>query len=156
MSARKAPEDRANREKVVYSEIPITWDGQTRGPTLPEDYDWCRMTRGWWQMIRNSAQASAFHPTDWAMLLDTAFLHQRYWGGTSVVTEDGREVRVMPKHNEATTLAAEIRRRCEPYGFSWADRRKYNIHIVTDAEVANAADQITRSTVNSRALLAES
>lgn len=134
MSTRKDPGDRANREKPVYGDLNITWDGVTRGPELPEDYEWCTRTQNWWQTVRDSAQAMAFHPTDWEFLLETALLHHRLWRQT------GREL----SPNGASTLAGELRIRLERYGFSWADRRKFGIHISTPEEAAQEAEQITR------------
>jgi hypothetical protein len=144
MSARKSPSQRANRDPIVYDDLPIAWDGKTRGPQLPEGYDWCDMTRRWWKIIRNSAQAMAFQETDWVQFLETAFLHNRFWGTQVVVDRDGNSVRTGVRPNEATALAAEIRRRTESYGFTWSDRRKYGIHITTPEHAAEEAEQITR------------
>lgn len=134
MSARKSPEDRANREKPVYPDMTICWDGKIRGPQLPGGYKWCRRTRAWWEMIRSSAQAMSFHQTDWEVLLETARLHNLYWDPESSV-----------RPTEMTGLAGEIRRRVEPYGFTWADRRKYGISITNGDEVANEAEQIAKN-----------
>lgn len=144
MSSRKSPDDRTNREKPVYSDMSITWDGVTRGPELPQGYQWCDFTKRWWQMIRNSAQAMSFHDTDWYHMIETAFLHNRLFSTRTELDNDGNPVRIGVKPTEASTLAGEIRRRTEAYGFTWADRRKYGIHVVTDEDVKNAAEQATR------------
>lgn len=145
MSARKNPSERSNREKPVYKDIAITWDGQMRGPNLPSGYKWCVMTKRWWKMIRCSPQAMSFHETDWYHMLETARLHNRFWGKNVEKLDSGVVVEIGIKPTEATALAGEIRRRTEAYGFTWADRRKYGIHISTDQEVTTEAEQVTKS-----------
>ncbi len=132
-SMRKQPEDRNNRANPVYGEVDLVWDGKTRGPSLPKGYDWCEITKKWWDMIRNSPQAMHCQPTDWANLIDTARLHNRLWGTPGL------------KPAEQVALAGEIRRRTEAYGFTWADRRKYGINIITEGAVAEQAEQIARA-----------
>lgn len=137
MSIRKDPSQRSNREKPKYSDLNIVWDGVTRGPELPEDYEWCPRTQSWWTTIRNSAQAMAFHDTDWEFLFETALLHNRLWR-----IPDNPKFNLTP--NAMSMLAGEIRIRLERYGFSWADRRKYGIHVSTPEEAAQEAEQLTR------------
>lgn len=144
MSQRKSPADRSHRVGVVYEDIPICWDGEIRGPTLPDSKKWCAQTVAWWQTIRKSAQAMAFHDTDWLHFLDTARLHNKLWGVSKVMDSEGNPHWVEVRPSEASSLAGEIRRRCESYGFTWADRRKFGIHITTPEEAAREAEQITR------------
>lgn len=149
MSRRKSPEDRIRRGGVVYDDIPICWDGEIRGPTLPDDKKWCQQTRSWWQTIRKSAQAMAFQDTDWLHFLDTARLHNKLWSPQQVVVKNELghdEIKwVDIKPSEAASLAGEIRRRCESYGFTWADRRKFGIHITTPEQAAKEAEAVTRN-----------
>ena len=153
MSARKSPSERSNREKPVYSDMAITWDGKIRGYPLPSGFDWCERTRIWWETIRRSAQAMSFHETDWLFLQETAFLHNKLWGVNTKFTKEGDVVRVPCSPTEAVSLAGEIRRRTESYGFTWADRRKYGITITTPEEATQEAEQIAKSAVNYRAKL---
>lgn len=142
MSIRKDPSQRSNREKPLYSDLDITWDGVTRGPELPEDYEWCKRTQQWWITIRKSAQAMAFQDTDWEFLLETAALHNYLWSGSPFLNDrSGRGL----SPNGMSTLAGELRIRLERYGFSWADRRKYGIHVAEPGEVTKEAEQITRA-----------
>lgn len=148
MSARKSPADRIRRGEVVYDDIPICWDGEIRGPALPDNKKWCLQTVAWWQTIRKSAQAMAFQDTDWLHMLDTARLHNKMWSAQQVVVKDDdgndKAVWMDAKPSELSTLAGEIRRRCENYGFTWADRRKYGIHITSPEQAAQEASQVTR------------
>ncbi len=149
MSARKSPANRANRIQPVYDDIPICWDGEIRGPTLPDNRQWSDQTRAWWQTIRKSAQAMAFQETDWLMMLDTARLHNILWSSFKVVDRDGEVHWMQVKPTEAASIAGEIRRRCESYGFTWADRRKYGIYITTPEQVAREAENTTRQSSSS-------
>lgn len=144
MSARKSPGDRANRDPIVYEDMAICWDGKIRGPELPKERKWSEETTTWWEVIRRSAQAMSFHATDWLHLLDTARLHNKLWTRQTMLDADGKVVWVDIKPSEAASLAGEIRRRTENYGFTWADRRKYGIHITTPEQVAQEAEQATR------------
>lgn len=153
MSARKDPEERTRRGAPVYDDLKIAWDGKLRGPQLPSGYNWCKMTRRWWEMIRKSPQAMSFHETDWYHMLETADLHNRLWGQREELDSDGRKVLIRVKPTEASTLAGEIRRRTEPYGFTWADRRKYGIRITSPDEVQSEAETLTRNAVDYRARL---
>ena len=144
MSARKSPSDRVGRHKLTYEDLPITWDGETRGPDLPRGRNWHARTIKWWEMWRNSAQAMAFHESDWQHLQDTALLHHKMWSARKVLNDEGQEVWVDPSPAETATLAAEIRRRTEQYGMTWADRRKYGIVVMTPEEAAAEAEQLTR------------
>jgi len=133
MSLRKAPADRSNREKPVYPDMLLEpSDGVLRGPELPKGYKWCGITKGWWNQLRESPQARMFKPSDWAHLLDTALLHNRLWGEPEL------------KPSEQASLASEIRRRLERYGFTWPDRRKYGINIADPEDVVEGAEALTK------------
>lgn len=77
-------------------------------PSLPEGVVWPDRTVEWWAMWGASPLAAEFTATDWSELLDTAFLHARFWGG---------DVR----------LAAELRLRVGKFGATPEDRARLRI-----------------------------
>jgi hypothetical protein len=56
--------------------------------TMPDGSEWPEQTRQWWAMWGSNPRTVDYHSTDWAMLLDTAVLHARFWlGDISVAGE---------------------------------------------------------------------
>lgn len=147
MSQRKSPEERVNRIPPVYPDKLLPpWDGKVRGIELPEmdSVVWCVRTREWWQMIRETPQAALFKLSDWHNLLDTALLHNEMWSNPSL------------KATERSTIAGEIRRRTEAYGFTWRDRQKFGIAYADPEDVVEEAESALRqSSVDYRAALQE-
>ena len=52
------------------------------GPPLPEEYEWPKRTRDWYDTWRRCEMARTFTVTDWQFLLDTAPLHVAAWEGS--------------------------------------------------------------------------
>lgn len=146
MSDRKSPEERSNREQPVYEDMKIYWDGEIRGPNLPTlndgEPDWHPMTKAWWKMIRRSPQATEFEETDWFYFIETAVFHHMFYMGTyKKTTQGGVEYNARMTPADLVSLSNEIRKRIEPYGFTWAGRRKYGINVVdTNAAVVEATN----------------
>jgi hypothetical protein len=85
-------------------------DGSLLGFELPEEYDWQRITRHWWDTWRRSPQSRAFSETDWNFLLETAFLHAELVAGNAQV-------------------ASELRLRESKLGATLEDRQKLRIQV---------------------------
>lgn len=107
-----APKDPSERRRRNLSE-PLTVvesDGESRGPDLPDGFDWPDVTREWWETWRRSPQAKTFTDTDWSFLVDTAVMHAEFWLG-----------------NRA--LAAELRLRVAKFGATPEDRMRLKIAV---------------------------
>lgn len=108
--APKPSSERARRNKPDFEPTVVSPDGSTRGPDLPEDFEWPSATVTWWNTWRESPQAQEFTDTDWSFLLDTAVLHAEFWLG-----------------NRA--LAAELRLRAAKFGATPEDRARLKLEI---------------------------
>lgn len=169
--APKPDDERIRRNAPIYEKVPVSWDGEIRGPELPEiqipcecggagngphpdllpgpcrqlvTKEWHPRTREWWEMWRTSAQAMVMHATDWEIMLDTAYLHNMFYSGYTTASM-----------GSLNALAQEIRKRQEPYGATWVDRRKLRLEVKTPqtasdeeakiaAEAAVAVDYLER------------
>lgn len=131
----KDDDDRVRRNAPIYDKIQAKWDGQIRGPELPDDQNWCARTRQWWQTWRSSPQSMVMTPTDWELMLETALLVDMLWaprrsnqGAVSV-----------------TQLASEIRRRVAAYGASFEDRMKLRMSIDTPQSAMAQEEEIEQA-----------
>lgn len=75
-----------------------------------ERFTWPAQTRTWWKMWADSPLSDTFTSTDWSELLDTAFLHARFWRG------DAR-------------IASELRLRVAKFGATPEDRARLRIQF---------------------------
>lgn len=142
-----APKDDAvRRNKATFDKIIVEWDGVVRGPSLPDDYDWCNRTEQWWDMWRRSAQAMVWLESDWEHMLETAMLHTRFWDQDYPL-----------KPTEMKSLAEHIRQRMQVLGSTFEDRRKLRLEVRSaeadkmneaqiDAAAAVAVDYMERMT----------
>lgn len=81
---------------------------------LPDDAQWHKVTRTWWENWRRSPQASRMlSDPDWDFLLDTALMHHVMWS-------KGR-----------WEFAAEIRLRVAKFGATVEDRLRLKAEIST-------------------------
>lgn len=87
------------------------------GKLISQQFDWPTRTREWWQMWADSPLSAEFTATDWSELLDTAFLHAKFWAGD-------------------TKLAPELRQRAAKFGATPEDRARLRIQFAA----ANEAD----------------
>jgi hypothetical protein len=104
---RSRSRDQRRAEQATVTIVP---DGVTRGPELPEDFDWPAQTKAWWESMRSTPQAQTYTDADWAFLLDTAVLHADFWLGDR-------------------KLAAELRLRVAKFGVTPEDRARLRISI---------------------------
>lgn len=80
------------------------------GELVSQSFAWPARTRDWWQMWADSPLSSEFTSTDWSELLDTAFIHARFWNG---------DVKV----------ASELRLRVAKFGATPEDRARLRIQF---------------------------
>lgn len=73
-----------------------------------ERFTWPAQTKAWWKMWAESPLSADFTSTDWSELLDTAFIHARFWRG---------DVKVAP----------ELRLRVAKFGATPEDRARLRI-----------------------------
>jgi hypothetical protein len=90
--------------------VEVVADDETRGPDLPEGFDWPTATVTWWETWRESPQAQTFTDTDWSFLLDTATLHAEFWLGDR-------------------SVAAELRLRVAKFGATPEDRQRLKLSV---------------------------
>lgn len=112
----KHPERRAGKSSTAGLRV-ITAEpvAQPELPTIEVERDgelvefaWPARTVEWWQMWADSPLSAEFTSTDWSELLDTAFIHARFWKGE-------------------TKLAAELRLRVAKFGATPEDRARLRI-----------------------------
>lgn len=92
-------------EPVAQPSLP-SFNVDVDGVQVP--FAWPARTVEWWQMWADSPLSSSFTSTDWSELLDTAFLHARFWNGDKAV-------------------AAELRLRVAKFGATPEDRARLRI-----------------------------
>lgn len=129
---RKDEADRINRNPKRYKKIPVRWDGEIRGPELPEDRDWCTRTLEWWEMWRSSPQSMVMVESDWEELLLAAIIHDKIWSPNVKV---GGQIEV--------NLFAELRQRTQKYGASFSDRLQMGMDIITPNDLSEDDQKIT-------------
>lgn len=131
--APKDPNRRARRNadpvalRVIHAE-PIE---QPDLPTVEVESDgvlvefrWPARTQEWWRMWQDSPLSAEFTSTDWSELMDTAFLHARFWSGQ-------------------VSLAGELRLRVAKFGATPEDRARLRI---TFAQADQAEEKTSGST----------
>lgn len=106
-------------------------------------FHWPAVTRRWWKMWAESPLSVDYTDVDWAFLMDTAYIHARYWKG---------EVK----------LASELRLRVAKFGATPEDRARLRIQFaVADAveddqqvasQVATGVPASSRERTRSRTL----
>ena len=120
--APKSPEKRARRnaDPVPLRVVEVVPAGKPELPAIADG--WSTPTVEWWRMLDLHPLKHEFTELDWSYLLDTALLHNAYWGGD-------------------LKQAAELRLREAKYGFTPEDRARLRIQFAqaTDAEVTTAA-----------------
>ena len=111
-----APNPNAARRASKASKPPTTIIdaeplAEPLGPPLPEEYEWPKRTRDWWESWRRCEMARTFMDTDWQFLLDTAPLHVAAWDGS-------------------VASAAELRLRVGKFGSTPEDRLRLRMEAV--------------------------
>lgn len=82
---------------------------------------WPSITKRWWKMWGESPLAAEYTETDWAFLMDTAYLHAQYWKG---------DIKV----------AAELRLRVAKFGATPEDRARLRIQFAVADTLEDDAD----------------
>lgn len=104
----KDPADRARRnvDPVPRTTVPHKPARQPKLPAWPdEEGDWPERTKEWWKAWGKVPQAAAFDQGEWEYLLDTAWVHARFWRGVA-------------------GTAAELRLRMAKFGVTPEDRMR--------------------------------
>lgn len=107
-------------------DIQITRDAEL----VAQRFVWPERTRQWWKMWGESKLSASFTDNDWSELLDTAFLHAKFWTGH-------------------TGVANELRLRAAKFGATPEDRARLRIQCVTAEELEQKAEA-RKSTPSSR------
>lgn len=119
--APKDPKRRAGHSPSDPIPLRVIKSEPTQQPKLPtnlyllnpatgkkERFTWPAQTKAWWKMWAESPLSADFTSTDWSELLDTAFLHARFWRG---------DVKIAP----------ELRLRVAKFGATPEDRARLRI-----------------------------
>lgn len=139
---RKARGGLTNRQAALPLRLVVV--EPTKQPELPEfdiqitrnaelvsqRFVWPERTRIWWKMWGESKLSATFTDNDWSELLDTAFLHARFWTGH-------------------TQVAGELRLRAAKFGATPEDRARLRIQCVT-AEDLESKQEARQNTPSSR------
>lgn len=123
----KPKDDPVRRNKPTFDQTNLSYDGIRRGPDLPEDVEWHPRTEIWWEMWRMSAQAQVMDDSDWEHMMETAFLHTRFWEGRMSAAQH-------------VALAGELRQRQAALGNTFEARLK--LRMVIDGDQTNIEDEI--------------
>lgn len=119
------PKDPATRARGKRSDViplrVITQSQVAEQPLLPADFDWHPQTIIWWHKLRESPMSRDYTTLDWQYLLDTAFIHTKFWEGDM-------------------KAASELRLRAANFGSTPADRARLRVQIVTAEEVEEKAE----------------
>lgn len=78
------------------------------GNVVRRKFNWPEITKRWWKMWAESPLAPELTDSDWAFLMDTAYIHARFWNG---------EVKLGP----------ELRLRVAKFGATPEDRARLRI-----------------------------
>lgn len=126
--APKDPNRRAGHSPKDPVPLRIITAEPTKQPALPgnlhffnpfteknERFVWPAQTKAWWKMWGDSPLSAEFTSTDWSELLDTAFLHARFWRG---------DIKV----------ASELRLRVAKFGATPEDRARLRIQFAAADE----------------------
>jgi len=95
------------------------------------EFRWPARTREWWRMWAESPLAVDFTSTDWSELLDTAYLHARFWMGNM-------------------SMASELRLRVAKFGATPEDRARLRIQFAAADEAEDKRKRPASSTARQR------
>lgn len=93
---------------------------------------WPAITKRWWKMWGESPLSAEYTETDWAFLMDTAYLHALYWKGDS-------------------KAAAELRLRVAKFGATPEDRARLRIQFAVADGLEDDGQSAEDMPVSSRA-----
>lgn len=110
-------------EQVVVDEF---------GVTKKKRFNWPTITKRWWKMWGESPLSAEYTETDWAFLMDTAYLHALYWKG-------------------AFKVAAELRLRVAKFGATPEDRARLRIQFAVADGLEDDGPSAEALPVSSRA-----
>lgn len=130
-----APKDSSRRARRNADSQPTTIlrFEEAEQPSLPDSVPWPDATVEWWQMWADSPQSELFGSTDWAFLLDTAFLHANLWGNGDV------------------TVLPELRIRVAKFGATPEDRARLRITFAEADESDSRRPTDSRPSAKDRA-----
>ena len=95
-------------------------------------FNWPTITKRWWKMWGESPLSAEYTETDWAFLMDTAYLHALYWKGDFKV-------------------AAELRLRVAKFGATPEDRARLRIQFAVADGLEDDGPSAEALPVSSRA-----
>lgn len=95
-------------------------------------FNWPTITKRWWKMWGESPLSTEYTETDWAFLMDTAYLHALYWKGDFKV-------------------AAELRLRVAKFGATPEDRARLRIQFAVADGLEDDGPSAEALPVSSRA-----
>ena len=95
-------------------------------------FNWPTITKRWWKMWGESPLSAEYTETDWAFLMDTAYLHALYWKGDFKV-------------------AAELRLRVAKFGATPEDRARLRIQFAVADGLEDDGPSAEAVPVSSRA-----
>ena len=101
------------------------------GAPKKKRFVWPSITKRWWKMWGESPLAAEYTETDWAFLMDTAYLHAQYWKG---------DIKV----------AAELRLRVAKFGATPEDRARLRIQFAVADGLEDDGPSAESSPVSSR------
>ena len=132
---------RRNLPKLEDSVIPrrAEDDKTLYGPDLPREKAWCQRTKEWWLKWRLSDVAPFLEWSDWESLMETAIMHNQLW------------MELIPP-SAVTTFAAEIRRRCAAFGYTYEDRAKLRMHF-SDVDKTPQSEAVNLAQVDYRSIV---
>ena len=110
-------------EQVVVAEF---------GVPKKKRFNWPTITKRWWKMWGESPLSAEYTETDWAFLMDTAYLHALYWKGD-------------------TKVAAELRLRVAKFGATPEDRARLRIQFAVADGLEDDGPSAEAVPVSSRA-----
>lgn len=110
-------------EQVVVDEF---------GVLKKKRFNWPTITKRWWKMWGESPLSAEYTETDWAFLMDTAYLHAMYWKGDFKV-------------------AAELRLRVAKFGATPEDRARLRIQFAVADGLEDDGPSAEALPVSSRA-----
>lgn len=126
-------EDPVRRNKPTFEEVNVPRHTVSNSPDLPDGIQWHWRTLEWYQGWRTSPQAAVFVASDWESMLETAFLHTRFW---TAVYEGGL------KPTELTNLSSELRRRMAQFGATYEDRLRLRMKIEAPKSAETEEEEI--------------
>lgn len=110
-------------EQVVVDEF---------GESHKKRFHWPSVTKRWWKMWGESPLSAEYTETDWAFLMDTAYLHALYWKGDHKV-------------------AGELRLRVAKFGATPEDRARLRIQFAVADTLEENTEQAEAAPVSARA-----